>query len=104
VTSPTFVLLQQYPGQMMLYHFDAYRLEDAASMEEIGCKEIFESGGVSVVEWADHVIQCLPREHFLWTIRMAGRRRREFLLTASGENTRLRLADIRKALEEWKGR
>lgn len=98
VTSPTFVLLQQYAGRLMLYHFDAYRLDHAEGMVEIGCEEIFEAGGVSVVEWADHVVECLPPEHFLWTIRMAGRDRREFLLTASGQQCRCRLERIRNAL------
>jgi tRNA threonylcarbamoyladenosine biosynthesis protein TsaE len=102
VNSPTFVLLQQYPGRLMLYHFDAYRLDHPGAMEEIGCEETFGAGGVSVVEWADHVIECLPGEHFLWTIRMAGRQRRELLLTAEGQNHRARLPEIREALRKRK--
>jgi tRNA threonylcarbamoyladenosine biosynthesis protein TsaE len=102
VTSPTFVLLKQHKGKKLtLHHFDAYRLEDARGMEEIGCDEIFHSRGVSVVEWANHVSSCLPPEHFLWTIRMAGGDRREFLLTACGKGPLERLKGIFDALVAW---
>jgi len=101
VTSPTYVLLRQYKGRLTLYHFDAYRLEDARAMEEIGCREIFSSGGISVVEWANHVSSCLPREHFLLTIRVGGPTRREFLLTACGGGPLSRLSEIFNALMEW---
>jgi len=49
VTSATFVLLRRYSGRLTLYHFDAYRLQGAAELEQIGCGETFESGGVSVI-------------------------------------------------------
>jgi tRNA threonylcarbamoyladenosine biosynthesis protein TsaE len=101
VTSPTFVLLREYRGALRLYHFDAYRLEDARQMEEIGCHEIFESGGVSVVEWANHVSNCLPAEHFLITIRVGAPMRREFLLTACGAGPLGRLRDIFASLEQY---
>jgi len=101
VTSPTFVLLREYHGELTLYHFDAYRLEDHHEMEKIGCYEIFESGGISVVEWANHVSQVLPPDHFLVTIRMAGQTRRDFLLTACGPGPLRRLRGIFAALEEW---
>ena len=99
VTSPSYVLLHQYPGRLVLYHFDACRLEDADQMEQIGCQEVFDAGGVSVVEWADHVAACLPAESFSFTIRLAGPARREFVLTAAGPGPASRLRDIRSALE-----
>jgi len=101
VTSPSFVLLHQYKGKLTLHHFDAYRLEDSRQLEEVGCEEIFHSGGVSVVEWANHVAGCLPREHFLVTIRMAGESCRDFLITACGKGPLARLRGIFAALEDW---
>lgn len=55
VTSPTFTLIQEYPGRLTLYHIDAYRLENARQLEALGFDELCESGGVIVVEWADRV-------------------------------------------------
>ena len=94
VTSPSFVLLHEYRGRLALYHLDAYRLEDARQMDEIGCQEIFDSGGVSVVEWADHVLGCLPPEHFMLAIRLAGTSKREFSLSAAGTGPTSRLPEI----------
>ncbi len=101
VISPTFVLQRSYEGRLTLHHFDAYRLDDAAAMEEIGCAETFESGGVSVVEWADRVAGCLPPEHFLLSIAVTGPSRRRFELTARGPGPRERMAQVRRALAEW---
>ena len=102
VASPTFVLLRIYPGRLTLYHFDAYRLRDAADMEEIGCAETFGSGGLSVVEWADHVAGCLPAEHFTLAIRVTGATDRRFRLTAGGPEAGRRLAEIGRALAAWR--
>jgi tRNA threonylcarbamoyladenosine biosynthesis protein TsaE len=101
VVSPTFVLLRRYEGRLALHHFDAYRLRGAGDMEGIGCTETFESGGVSVVEWADHVAACLPPEHFLLTFRVTGERRREFTLSAHGEHCLGRMDGFRRALAPW---
>ena len=101
VVSPTFVLLRRYEGRLVLYHFDAYRLRGSEDMEGIGCAETFESGGVSVVEWADHVAGCLPPEHFLLALQVTGERRREFALTARGERCAGRMAELCRALSAW---
>ena len=49
VTSPTFTLIQEYPGRLTLYHVDAYRLEDARQLEALGFDELCETDGVIVV-------------------------------------------------------
>lgn len=102
VVSPTFVLMRPYDGRLTLHHFDAYRLRDAAEMEGIGCTETFGSGGVSVIEWADHVAECLPREHFMLNIIVAGRTERHFTLTASGQGPEARLRMFGQALSQWR--
>ncbi|MFW5923510.1 MAG: tRNA (adenosine(37)-N6)-threonylcarbamoyltransferase complex ATPase subunit type 1 TsaE [Planctomycetota bacterium] len=98
VTSPTFVLLHQYSGRLPLYHYDAYRLQSAESMYEIGCEETFESGGVTAIEWADHVAECLPEEYFLWNLNIQEQTVRELTLTASGAGPRKRLPKMEKGL------
>lgn len=61
VTSPTFVLVNEYTqGRMPLYHFDAYRLKDDDEFLQLGSEEYFESDGVTLVEWGDRVSDCLP--------------------------------------------
>lgn len=103
ITSPTFVLLKEYEGaELTLHHFDACRLSGAEALVEIGCEEIFEDGGISVIEWADHVAECLPDEHFFWTVRVAGPSRRDFFLRGAGTQTRKRLPDVRAELSQWR--
>jgi tRNA threonylcarbamoyladenosine biosynthesis protein TsaE len=56
VSSPTFVLVQQYRGVLPLTHVDLYRLDSAAAVEDLGIEELVERG-VLAVEWAER----LPR-------------------------------------------
>lgn len=60
VSSPTFTLIHEYEGDMSLYHFDAYRLDDVSEFIELGAEEYFASDGVTAVEWGDRVRDELP--------------------------------------------
>jgi tRNA threonylcarbamoyladenosine biosynthesis protein TsaE len=63
VTSPTFVLVNEYRGgRMPVFHFDTYRLKDEDEFLALGPDEYFESPGLTFVEWADRVANLLPRE------------------------------------------
>ena len=55
VNSPTFVLIQEYPARLPIYHFDAYRLSGPREFAELGVDEYFRGDGVCLVEWADKV-------------------------------------------------
>lgn len=65
VTSPTFALMNTYAtGHGTLYHFDVYRLEAEAELDNIGFAE-FTEDTLSIVEWADKFPDALPLE-ILW--------------------------------------
>ena len=51
VTSPSFVIANEYQGRLPLYHLDLYRIEqmDGTTLEALA--EYFGSDGVCVVEW-----------------------------------------------------
>jgi tRNA threonylcarbamoyladenosine biosynthesis protein TsaE len=59
ITSPTFTLMNAYPGRCWLFHFDVYRLSTCAEFQDLGFEEYVEKG-VIVIEWAEKVIQVLP--------------------------------------------
>jgi len=65
VTSPTYTLINQYSGEVPLYHFDVYRLEESDELYRIGGEELLYDEGVSVIEWASRVEDILPEER-LW--------------------------------------
>lgn len=54
--SPTYTLLNVYPGDVDVFHFDLYRLESVGDLEGVAYWDYVESGaGVSVVEWLDQI-------------------------------------------------
>ncbi len=63
VSSPTFVLIQEYEGRLPIFHFDTYRLTDADQFLKLGPEEYFEGSGVCLVEWADRVLEHLPPDN-----------------------------------------
>jgi tRNA threonylcarbamoyladenosine biosynthesis protein TsaE len=87
VTSPTFVLIQEYQARLPIYHFDAYRLSGAAEFLDLGPHEYFAGTGVCLIEWADRVVECLPKDHLHISMTVTGETSRRAVLTAQ-VNTR----------------
>jgi tRNA threonylcarbamoyladenosine biosynthesis protein TsaE len=84
VTSPTFVLIQEYQGRLPIYHFDAYRLQSPREFLDLGPHEYFGGDGVCLIEWADRVEACLPAELLKLTLVVKGPTQREALIVAIG--------------------
>ncbi len=76
VRSPTFSLINEYPGPLPLYHIDFYRLEGQAEIDDLGWTEYLESDGVVAIEWPERVKNMLPIKRF------------EVYLSFYGENAR----------------
>ena len=85
VNSPTFVLIQEYPARLPIYHFDAYRLSGPREFAELGVDEYFSGDGVSIVEWADRVESTLPVDHLRIEIEIVAEDRRRFRVSPMGK-------------------
>jgi tRNA threonylcarbamoyladenosine biosynthesis protein TsaE len=72
VTSPTFVLVNQYRGRLPVFHLDAYRTEALTEVLELGLEEMMHGDGVTVIEWADKILPLLPRGAVMVRIRGLG--------------------------------
>ncbi len=98
--SPTFVLIQEYHGRRTIYHIDAYRLRDEDEFLELGPDEYFDSGdGLVLIEWADRVESCLPRERIDIEIEVTGQESRRFQISAIGT----RYSPTIERLRAWAG-
>lgn len=55
VSSPTFIMLNEYPGEIPLFHFDAYRLSNAEQFISLGFDEYLNGEGIVVIEWGRNI-------------------------------------------------
>ena len=60
VPSPTFTLVQLYEHAAgAIWHFDLYRLGEAADAYELGIEDAF-SGAISLIEWPERLGAIMP--------------------------------------------
>ena len=81
VNSPTFAIVNEYLGDIPLFHFDMYRLGDAEELFEIGWEDYLDRGGVCAVEWSENVEGAFPPETIVINIRKTGDCDREIDIT-----------------------
>lgn len=95
VTSPTFMLCQEYHGLRTLYHLDAYRVRDEDEFLELGPEEYFESPAITFVEWADRVERCLPPQRLEIRFEATSETDRQLTIRAIGDRYRSVLHTLR---------
>ncbi len=93
VPSPTFTLVQSYEAaDLTVAHFDLYRIERPAELDELGFDEALEEGA-ALVEWPQRLGTRLPRDRLSIELRRL----------QSGEAEAGRSARI-EPFGSWKGR
>lgn len=102
ITSPTFTLAQQYDsGRLVVHHLDVYRLEGLDEVLDLALPELFESGGVVVIEWGDTISPALPAGYLLVQFEFGeADDDRQINLTAVGNPWQSRLGALRTALAD----
>lgn len=60
VNSPTFAIVNEYPGNPPLYHMDLYRIRSATEALDLGLDEYIHGRGITTIEWAERVASLLP--------------------------------------------
>jgi tRNA threonylcarbamoyladenosine biosynthesis protein TsaE len=98
ITSPTYTLINEYPGRYRLFHIDLYRIEDLLDLEELGFYEILNSGNVTAIEWADRLLDDFVSDYINIKFEILDDKSRMISITAYGRKN----IDLIKNLEHTK--
>jgi tRNA threonylcarbamoyladenosine biosynthesis protein TsaE len=91
ITSPTFAIINEYPGRIAFYHLDLYRIDSAADFSELGLEEILYGQGAVAIEWAERLGENLPGERLEVHLAFSDENSRSLTFRAFGVNWQQRL-------------
>jgi tRNA threonylcarbamoyladenosine biosynthesis protein TsaE len=95
VTSPSFTLINEYPGRFKLFHVDLYRLGTEAHLDELGLTEILHGDGIAAVEWADKLADGAVAERLEIRFEFGDDDRRRLRVVAYGQASLILLKALR---------
>ena len=81
ITSPTYNIINEYPGRQTLYHMDLYRIGDPDELYDIGFDEIIQDNGIVAIEWPDRLPEGLLIPDIEITIEITPHDTRRFSVT-----------------------
>jgi len=61
-TSPTFTLINEYIGDMPIFHFDCYRIKHPDEIIMLGFDEYLEKDGIVLIEWPEQIASHIPAD------------------------------------------
>ena len=64
VSSPTYAIVNEYRGEIDIFHFDMYRIFDDDSLYSTGFYDYLDRGGICAVEWSENITYALPEERY----------------------------------------
>jgi tRNA threonylcarbamoyladenosine biosynthesis protein TsaE len=65
VTSPTYTLVNIYPGDWPVFHVDLYRLNAPEELDDFDREDLITDEGVTLVEWPQFLLNYLSDEPVL---------------------------------------
>ncbi len=86
ITSPTYTLINEYPGRFTLFHVDLYRINDHSEYEEIGLYELLEGNGIVAIEWANMLPRNILDSYIAIDFQISEKGSRDILVSACGQD------------------
>lgn len=60
VKSPTYTIVNEYKGDVRIYHFDLYRISDSDDLASCGYDDYVMADGYCIAEWSERVPEEIP--------------------------------------------
>jgi tRNA threonylcarbamoyladenosine biosynthesis protein TsaE len=95
VTSPSFSIVHQHRGRLLLTHADLYRLTGPADLDGTGFHELRDGAGATLVEWVDRIPAAEPPDALRIVFVEPADERRELVVTTTGPRSE-------HLLQRWK--
>jgi tRNA threonylcarbamoyladenosine biosynthesis protein TsaE len=102
VASPTYAIMNSYPGGTPVYHFDFYRLTGDDDIAELGFEEFFYGDGVCVVEWSERLEELMPHDVLTLLFEYTGDDRRQITISGSGPKSKHLLEQLAERQHQQK--
>ena len=98
INSPTFVLVNEYRGKLIVFHMDLYRLAGTADVVDIGLMDYLAraESGVIIIEWAEKILSLLPAEYLKVDFTGLSARKRKIPFSAVGDKYNDLMEKIKK--------
>ena len=65
VTSPTYTLVNIYPGSLPIFHVDLFRMSSPQELDDFDKQDLVSEEGITIVEWPKFLINFLFDEPVL---------------------------------------
>lgn len=88
VASPSFTLIHEYQGRLLLVHIDLYRLEHLPPELLPDLEDYLFGPQVAVVEWAERLEALLPEDHLEVRLAITGLKTRDLTFLGHGPRSR----------------
>ncbi|MEN8246528.1 MAG: tRNA (adenosine(37)-N6)-threonylcarbamoyltransferase complex ATPase subunit type 1 TsaE [Thermodesulfobacteriota bacterium] len=98
ITSPSYTLINEYPGRLTLYHADLYRLAGGTDLEDLELLDLVNGKGVVAIEWADRIAVQELGAHLEVAIETTGDTSRVVRLSGAGQGRSDLLREVEKKL------
>jgi tRNA threonylcarbamoyladenosine biosynthesis protein TsaE len=103
ISSPTFVFITEHAPLTIgpyLYHADLYRIEEPGALFSIGLEDYVYGDGVTVIEWPERAVECLPQERLWIQLTFMSYTQRRLRLKATGKRYVALMADLVPVLQQ----